>query len=140
MFRLDYLSCFLTTVATILVGRKRWTGLVLSGVNSAIVCIIGVHTSQFGFIQANLFCMCIYAVNIRKWRKLQKSSSLAELPCRPSPVHQLFVTANRCRLSRPAYVAGVRVPRGLVRQEILRMSSQSNGSLLIELCIKNAMI
>jgi hypothetical protein len=39
MFRLDYLSCFLTAVATILVGRKMWTGLVVSGVNSLIVCV-----------------------------------------------------------------------------------------------------
>jgi hypothetical protein len=27
MFHLDYLSCFLTTLATVLVGRKSWTGL-----------------------------------------------------------------------------------------------------------------
>ena len=38
MFHLDYLSCLLTVLATILVGRKLWTGLVVSGVNSAIVC------------------------------------------------------------------------------------------------------
>lgn len=83
MFRLDYLSCFLTVVATILVGRKNWAGLLLSGVNSAIVCVIGVHTSQYGFIPANMFCMGIYAVNIRKWRKLQKNSSTSEALCRP---------------------------------------------------------
>ncbi len=50
IFQLDYLSCFLTVVATILVGRKMWTGLVVSGVNSLIVCVIGLHTSQYGFI------------------------------------------------------------------------------------------
>ena len=59
MFQLDYLSCFLTVVATILVGRKMWTGLVVSGVNSLIVCVIGLHTSQYGFIPANVFCICI---------------------------------------------------------------------------------
>ena len=69
MFRLDYLSCLLTILATILVGRKCWTGLVVSGVNSLIVCVIGVQTSQFGFIPANLFCICIYAVSIRSWLK-----------------------------------------------------------------------
>jgi hypothetical protein len=37
MFRLDYLSCLLTVLATILVGRKMWTGLVVSGLNSLIV-------------------------------------------------------------------------------------------------------
>jgi hypothetical protein len=49
MFRLDYLSCFLTVVATILVGRKMWSGLVVSCANSLIVCVIGLHTSQYGF-------------------------------------------------------------------------------------------
>ena len=74
MFRLDYLSCFLTVVATILVGRKMWTGLVVSGVNSLIVCVIGLHTSQYGFIPANLFCICINAFNLRAWLKVQKDS------------------------------------------------------------------
>jgi hypothetical protein len=59
MFRLDYLSCFLTVVATILLGRKMWTGLVVSAVNSLVVCVIGLHTSQYGFIPANVFCICI---------------------------------------------------------------------------------
>lgn len=67
MFRLDYLSCLLTVVATVLVGRKKWTGLVISGVNSLIVCVIGVHTSQYGFIPANIFCICVYAFNLKSW-------------------------------------------------------------------------
>ena len=75
MFRLDYLSCFLTIVATILVGRKMWTGLVVSGVNSLIVCVIGLHTSQYGFIPANVFCICINAFNLRAWLKVQKDPS-----------------------------------------------------------------
>jgi hypothetical protein len=75
MFRLDYLSCFLTVVATILVGRKMWTGLVVSGVNSLIVCVIGLHTSQYGFIPANVFCICINAFNLRAWLKLEKDLS-----------------------------------------------------------------
>jgi hypothetical protein len=75
MFRLDYLSCFLTVVATILVGRKMWTGLVVSGVNSLIVCVIGLHTSQYGFIPANVFCICINAFNLRAWLKMQKDPS-----------------------------------------------------------------
>jgi hypothetical protein len=75
MFRLDYLSCLLTIVATILVGRKMWTGLVVSGVNSLIVCVIGLHTSQYGFIPANLFCICINAVNLRAWVKVQNHPS-----------------------------------------------------------------
>src|ERR1700692_2194307 len=75
MFRLDYLSCFLTVVATILVGRKMWTGLVVSGVNSLVVCVIGLHTSQYGFIPANVFCICINAFNLRAWLKVQKDPS-----------------------------------------------------------------
>src|ERR1700746_3436568 len=75
MFRLDYLSCFLTVVATILVGRKMWTGLVVSGINSLIVCVIGLHTSQYGFIPANVFCICINAFNLRAWLKVQKDPS-----------------------------------------------------------------
>jgi len=75
MFRLDYLSCFLTVIATILVGRKMWTGLVVSGVNSLIVCVIGLHTSQYGFIPANVFCICINVFNLRAWLKMQKDLS-----------------------------------------------------------------
>jgi hypothetical protein len=75
MFRLDYLSCSLSVVATILVGRKMWTGLVLSGVNSLIVCVIALHTSQYGFIPANVFCICINAFNLRAWLKLQEVPS-----------------------------------------------------------------
>jgi hypothetical protein len=75
VFQLDYLSCFLTVVATILVGRKMWTGLVVSGVNSLIVCVIGLHTSQYGFIPANVFCICINVFNLRAWLKVQKYPS-----------------------------------------------------------------
>src|ERR1700750_1004648 len=66
---LDYLSCFLTILATVLVGRKSWTGLLISIVNSMIVCVIGFRTSQFGFIPANLICICVYAFSIRSWVK-----------------------------------------------------------------------
>jgi hypothetical protein len=72
MFGLDYLSCFLTIVATILVARKMCTGLVISGVNSLIVCVIALHTSQYGFILANTFCICINAFYLRAWLKVQK--------------------------------------------------------------------
>jgi hypothetical protein len=71
MLHLDYLSCLLTVLATILVGRKSWTGLLVSIVNSLIVCVIGLRTSQFGFIPANVFCICVYAFSIRSWLKGQ---------------------------------------------------------------------
>jgi hypothetical protein len=69
MFRLDTLSCALTVLSTVLVGRKLWTGLVVAGINSVVICIIGIRTSQFGFIPANLFCIGVYAVSLRSWRK-----------------------------------------------------------------------
>jgi hypothetical protein len=69
MFHLDYLSCFLTVLATILLARKSWIGLPIAIVNSLIVCAIALRTSQLGFIPANLFCICIYAFNIRSWLK-----------------------------------------------------------------------
>src|ERR1700730_15377032 len=69
MFHLDYLSCFLTILATVLLGRKSWTGLLISIGNSMIVCLIGFRTSQFGFIPANLICICVYAFSIRSWVK-----------------------------------------------------------------------
>jgi hypothetical protein len=86
MFRLDYLSCFLTVVATILVGRKMWTGLVISGINSLIVCVIGLHTSQYGFIPANVFCICINAFNLRAWLNVQKDPSESGTDASSEPV------------------------------------------------------
>ena len=71
MLRLDYLSCVLTIVSTILIGKRCWEGWALAAVNSVIVCIIGVKTSQFGFVPANLFCIVLYAVNLRTWRKVE---------------------------------------------------------------------
>lgn len=74
MFRLDYLSCFLTVISTVLVGRKLWTGLVVAGINSAIICIIGLKTAQLGFVPANLFCIVVYVFSIRSWLKERASS------------------------------------------------------------------
>jgi hypothetical protein len=71
VLRLDYLSCILTILSTILIGKRCWEGWVLAAVNSVIVCIIGVQTSQFGFVPANLFCIVLYAVNLRTWRKVE---------------------------------------------------------------------
>ena len=52
-----------------------WSGLVVSCVNSLIVCVIGLHTSQYGFIPANVFCICINAFNLRTWLKAQTDAS-----------------------------------------------------------------
>jgi len=69
VLRLDYLSCVLTVFSTILVGRRCWEGWVLAGMNSAIICVIGVRTAQLGFVPANLFCIVLYGFNLRAWRK-----------------------------------------------------------------------
>ena len=85
LFRLDYISCFLTVVSTLLVGRKQWTGLVLAGINSAIVCVIGVKTAEYGFIPANVFCIVTYAVSVRSWRRDRKLSSEATAEANDQP-------------------------------------------------------
>jgi hypothetical protein len=72
MFHLDYLSCFLTVLATILLARKSWIGLLIAIANSLIVCAIASRTSQLGFIPANLFCICVYAISMRSWIKKQR--------------------------------------------------------------------
>jgi hypothetical protein len=69
LFRLDYLSCVLTIVSAILIGKRCWEGWILATINSAIVCVIGLRTSQLGFIPANLFCIVLYGFNLRSWRK-----------------------------------------------------------------------
>jgi nicotinamide riboside transporter PnuC len=71
VFRLDYLSCVLTIVSTILIGRRCWEGWALAAMNSVVVCIIGLQTAQWGFIPANLFCLVLYGVNVRTWRKAE---------------------------------------------------------------------
>ena len=73
MLRLDYLSCVLTILSTILIGRRCWEGWVLAAVNSVIICIIALKTAQLGFIPANLFCLVLYGVNLRTWRKAEVS-------------------------------------------------------------------
>jgi len=68
MLRLDYISCFLTILSTLLIGRRKWQGWIVAGVNSIVITMIGIRTAQTGFIPANLFCIAIYAYNILHWR------------------------------------------------------------------------
>ena len=42
---------------------------------------IGLRTSQLGFIPANLFCIVLYAVNLRTWRKAEVT-----LPKKPTKI------------------------------------------------------
>lgn len=73
MLQLDYISCFLTVVSTILVARKMWLGLVIAAVNSVVICVIGANTAQYGFIVANVFCIFTYLLNIRSWVRDRKT-------------------------------------------------------------------
>jgi hypothetical protein len=75
MLRLDYLSCLLTILSTVLVGKKLWQGWVVAGVNSLIICFIGVRTAQFGFVPANLLCIGLYANNLARWRPKRRMES-----------------------------------------------------------------
>ncbi len=68
MLRLDYLSCALTILSTLLIGRRLWQGWMVADANSVIICVIGVRTAQFGFVPANLFCIALYAYNLSSWR------------------------------------------------------------------------
>jgi hypothetical protein len=68
MLRLDYLSCVLTVLSTLLIGKKLWHGWIIAGVNSVVICVIGMRTAQFGFVPANLFCIALYANNLWNWR------------------------------------------------------------------------
>jgi hypothetical protein len=69
VLRLDYLSCLLTMLSTILIGKRHWEGWVLAAFNSVIICIIGVRTAQWGLIPANVFCIALSGVNLHAWRK-----------------------------------------------------------------------
>jgi hypothetical protein len=68
MLHLDYLSCLLTVLSTVMVGRRKWQGWMVAGANSAIISLIGMRTGQWGFVPANAFCIAIYLYNIRNWR------------------------------------------------------------------------
>jgi hypothetical protein len=68
VFRLDYITCLLTVVSTIMIGRKLWLGWIVAAINSVLFCIIGIRTAQFGFVPANIFCIVLYAWNLRNWR------------------------------------------------------------------------
>lgn len=80
MLRLDYLSCCLTILSTVLLGKRLWHGWIIAGVNSVILCIIGMRTAQFGLVPANLFCIGLYANNLWNWRpKTAKPRQITEL-------------------------------------------------------------
>jgi hypothetical protein len=51
---------------------------IVAGATSIIICIIGMRTAEFGFLPGNLFCIGLYANNLRHWRlnaQIAKSQS-----------------------------------------------------------------
>jgi len=85
MFRLDYISCVLTVASTILVGKKMWQGWLVAAVNSAVICVIGVRTAQFGFVPANLFSIGLYANYLTRWRPKDLEASATSYAAAPKP-------------------------------------------------------
>jgi hypothetical protein len=102
MIHLDYLSCFLTVLATILLARKSWIGLLVAIVNSSIVCVIGLRTSQPGFIPANLFCICVYAFSMRAWLKEQPHTNRDQVQRQESLVTPIHICAPQKKLLSPS--------------------------------------
>ena len=76
MFRLDYLSCVLTVLSTILIAKKEWTGFIFAAINCLIISFIAFETHQIGFIPANIFCIAIYAFSVRSWIRDSRLASL----------------------------------------------------------------
>jgi hypothetical protein len=68
MLHLDYVSCLLTVLCTVLVGRRKWQGWVVAAPDSAIISFIGMRTGQWGFVPANAFGIAIYPYNIHNRR------------------------------------------------------------------------
>jgi hypothetical protein len=99
MFHLDYLSRFLTALATILLARKAWVGLLVAIANSLIVCVIGLRTSQLGFFPANLFCIGVYAFSVRSWLKERTHANRDQTQRQKSLV---IPTDNGCASKRAA--------------------------------------
>ena len=68
MLHLDYISCLLTILSTILIGKRLWYGWIVAAINSLVICVIGVQTAQYGFLPGNLLCIVLYAHNLSNWR------------------------------------------------------------------------
>lgn len=119
MFHLDYLSCFLTVLATILLAQKSWIGLLVAIANSLIVCVIGLRTSQLGFIPANLFCIAVYAFSMRSWLKerthanrdqVQRQKSLVVPTHRGAPQKGPPSSRSRSSILKLTFATKIRLP------------------------------
>jgi hypothetical protein len=147
MFHLDYLSCFLTVLATILLARKSWIGLLVAIANSLIVCVIGLRTSQLGFIPANLFCIGVYAFSMRSWLKERTHANRDQGQRRKSlvvPTHngapQKGLPSSHCRSSILKLTSATRIglPEDTMHADLtfMALAHESNRYLLTRLIAK----
>jgi hypothetical protein len=122
--RLDYLSCVLTVLGTVLIGRKLWQGWLVAAINSVVVCIIGMRTAQFGLVPANLLCIALYASNLFAWRFNREALDPLSLIERGIDFleRRLRALANRVRimLSQPIQRLKMRGCRGKIQPEFIR--------------------
>jgi hypothetical protein len=101
MFRLDYISCLLTVFSTILIGRRVWQGWIIASANSVVICLIGLKTSQFGFVPANVFCLGMYGYTAMKWRSPAEpvpSDAASTEALQPSHTHTLRKALHHVRV------------------------------------------
>jgi hypothetical protein len=132
--RLDYLSCLLTIGSTVLIGRRVWQGWVVAGVNSAIICCIGLRTGQWGFVPANLFCIAIYIYNVSKWRR--EGFSLKTAVSQTEPQSDRLIKLPAAEQPKPARLhhprrrsADERTARNRIRERALPDRRESRTSL-----------
>lgn len=117
MLHLDYLSCLLTIASTILIGRRKWQGWIVAGINSVIISVIGIRTAQLGFIPANLFCLAIYGYNIFQWRRNSpKVGNSDTLAAQASSAH---IPRRFQRRPERATAGDERFSRNRIRQRLL---------------------
>jgi hypothetical protein len=96
-----------------------WQGWVVAAINSVIICAIGLRTGQWGFVPANVFCLAIYAYNLRSWRipagAAAGESPMAVMSARLDGKSAVFSHAAHERLTshriRPRAVPDQREPR-----------------------------
>jgi hypothetical protein len=64
------------------------------------ICVIGLRTAQLRFIPANLFCIVLYAFNLRIWRKAEISGPASPKMPRPRSNISRPVQSQRARWVR----------------------------------------
>jgi hypothetical protein len=116
MLHLDYVSCLLTVASTVMVGKRLWQGWIVAALNSMVICVIGIHTGQWGFVPANIFCLLIYIYNLHNWRQPQLAPAATQ-----SPTQAVSVTLDTQAPPMPRKVLEFHKPR----RPVTRVKSKS---------------